>query len=710
MCFTGSVCGDSSRISSSVTDDVSVDNSSNESEGVACSRISPGGNSYYVPVVDAVFIPYADQRFESLDKCFKFYKEYGRYSGFDVRKGCDKKDEHGTTILKHFVCSREGFNELFRGKVVKGRRTVSRRCGCKARIVVKLVQLNSYAVFNFVEEHNHPLVEESCRQFLKVNREMTMGLRSIVFDAAKVNIGCSKSFSLAKEMYGGYSNVGATLRDFRNFNRDLKEYVGEKDGQMIIDKFKVMQETSSSFYYAYDVDSAGHLTKLFWADPVGRKNFEIFGDAVSFDATFDTNKYNMVFAPFTGVDKHDRCVTFAACLLSHESVSDYSWAFEQLVKAMGRNPVIIITDQCPAVKVAVPAVFSDANGLLGNRLCKETGFMEKLKKFIWSSILEIDEFEKGWEEVIKEFKLEGNKWLQDIYEIRSSWIPAYFRNDPMFGLLRTTSRSESENFFFSQFHRQGDSLCEFWIRYQSAMDRQRNERKRLDNESNSSVPTSVSTWFIEDDAAKLFTRSIFYKVQEEIIASCLDMQIKRMSDEVDGVTNFEIRDVKVQDKLFKVSVSRNHVVCSCKKFVMCGIVCRHSFCGLKHIGVTKFPRSLVLNRWMKIAESGTSLSSVSNDYFKMEHVSMKLTDICQGVVVDFTKRDHMAAMVGEEPEGDLTVLAPNVCKNKGNFFKRLISEREKAVIKSKKRIRKCKECSAVTHDLRTCPNRKKGDS
>lgn len=176
---------------------------------------------------------------------------------------------------------------------------------------------------------------------------------------------------------------------------------------------------------------------------------------------------------------------------------------------------------------------------------------------------------------------------------------------------------------------------------------------------------------------------------------------------------------------------------------MCGIVCRHSFCGLKHIGVTKFPRSLVLNRWMKIAESGTSLSSVSNDYFKMEHVSMKLTDIwydfrqvvdkagvqtdrldyvhkvikqlntdldSQGVDVDFTKRDHMAAMVGEEPEGDLTVLAPNVCKNKGNFFKRLISEREKAVIKSKKRIRKCKECSAVTHDLRTCPNRKKGDS
>lgn len=79
----------------------------------------------------------------------------------------------------------------------------------------------------------------------------------------------------------------------------------------------------------------------------------------------------MIFAPFTGVDKHDRCVTFASCLLSQESIADYSWAFGHLVKAMGRNPVLIITDQCPAMRVAVPAIFSDANGLVPSkhRLC-----------------------------------------------------------------------------------------------------------------------------------------------------------------------------------------------------------------------------------------------------------------------------------------------------------------------------------------------------
>lgn len=178
--------------------------------------------------------------------------------------------------------------------------------------------------------------------------------------------------------------------------------------------------------------------------------------------------------------------------------------------------------------------------------------MEKMKKYIWSSVLEIDEFEKGWEAVIKEFKLENNKWLQDMYNIRESWIPAFFRDEPMFGLMRTTSRSESENYFFGQFHKQADSLFEFWLRFESAMHRQRNETVRLDHESKSSIAKTLSRWFIEDDAANLFTRTIFYKVQEEILASCLDMQIKRMSEDVQGVTHMEIKDVRVKDKLFKV--------------------------------------------------------------------------------------------------------------------------------------------------------------
>ena len=163
----------------------------------------------------------------------------------------------------------------------------------------------------------------------------------------------------------------------------------------------------------------------------------------------------------------------------------------------------------------------------------------------------------------------------------------------------------------------------------------------------------------------------------------------------------------------QVSVSKDHAVCSCKKFVMCGIVCRHSLCGMKQIGVTRFPRSLLLNRWSKIADSGSSCDMISTDYLKMENVSLKLMNIwfdfrqvlnkaglqmealefvhktvkqlgneVGGGCTDgggFSKKDHLASLIGDQPQGEITVLVPNVSKNKGNYFKstRLISERER---------------------------------
>ncbi|XP_074352043.1 uncharacterized protein LOC141691205 [Apium graveolens] len=182
-----------------------------------------------------------------------------------------------------------------------------------------------------------------------------------------------------------------------------------------------------------------------------------------------------------------------------------------------------------------------------------------------------------------------------------------------------------------------------------------------------------------------------------------------MSEEIEGVTHMEIRDVKVKDKLFKVSVSRDHVGCSCQKFVMCGIVCRHVFC--------------VENDYTKIEQASLKLTHIWYDFRqavnkagmifeKLDYVHQTIKQLNSylddqgGCDVEFTKRDHMAAMVGEQPTEEISVLIPNVCKNKGNYFKRLISSREKAVMKAKKRSRKCTLCKADTHDARRCHKRK----
>lgn len=65
----------------------------------------------------------------------------------------------------------------------------------------------------------------------------------------------------------------------------------------------------------------------------------------------------MVFVPFVGIDNHWKSITFAAALLAKEDVENFTWVFESFLKIMGRPPTCIVTDQCPAMKIAIPKVF-----------------------------------------------------------------------------------------------------------------------------------------------------------------------------------------------------------------------------------------------------------------------------------------------------------------------------------------------------------------
>lgn len=66
----------------------------------------------------------------------------------------------------------------------------------------------------------------------------------------------------------------------------------------------------------------------------------------------------MVFGPFTGIDNHKRCITFAGCFIAKEDVDSFEWVFRTFLKAMnGKEPYCLITDQDPAMGIAIPKVF-----------------------------------------------------------------------------------------------------------------------------------------------------------------------------------------------------------------------------------------------------------------------------------------------------------------------------------------------------------------
>ncbi|KAK1355650.1 hypothetical protein POM88_048906 [Heracleum sosnowskyi] len=530
--------------------------------------------------------------------------------------------------------------------------------------------VHPYVVSCFIEVHNHPLASESGKEFLRANRSMTELQRHFLLDASKSNLGAYRAHGIYKSCFGLYSDVGPTAVDFQNWMRDIKLYIGKHDADMLLQKFRDKNETSDGgFCYEYQTDSDGHLNRLFWADVRGRKNYDVFSDV--------------------------------AC--------------EMFLKVFCRPPKCIITDQCLAMKVAIQKTFPDSihrycmwhimqkfPAKIGPVFCAESGFMEKLNKFVWSSHLTVAEFKEGWNAMLNEFGLSNHVWLNEIYGMRKSWIPAFFRDKPMGALLRTTSRSESSNFYFNHFVQKGDTLSEFYMCYESAIDKQIHENKKLTN-GDTCVPQSITEKEIEKHAAHLYTRTMFYKVQKHIKVSCFHMILANQPIVVDGVNKYVVRDRSLNDKLFEVEFcfSKNDVCCSCKFFVRVGYLCRHCFYILGLWGVERIPNQFLSRRWLRNAEERfctlkfpDDLQS-SNDHIVKDTSKKILTEFqnCYGKVSNHieglnfmleemkclnirieqkfhksavTKDDMLEEHFGVRPSGASSVLPPLQSNNKGS--------------------------------------------
>ena len=171
-------------------------------------------------------------------------------------------------------------------------------------------------------------------------------------------------------------------------------------------------------------------------------------------------------------------------------------------------------------------------------------FHQKLNKIVWCEYLDIKHFETEWKNLLTEYNLIGNKWLNDMFEMRHKWVPAYFNDVHMSGLMRTTSRSESQNSFFGTFSHSESNLIEFMLRFDSAMNKQRHSKRELDNENFTKVPMLKTRLDIEVHARNIFTSSVFYDLQEEMDAAVWTCDRNNISKTNDGVVCCDVVDHK----------------------------------------------------------------------------------------------------------------------------------------------------------------------
>nr|KAJ0226742.1 hypothetical protein LSAT_V11C100041130 [Lactuca sativa] len=108
-----------------------------------------------------------------------------------------------------------------------------------------------------------------------------------------------------------------------------------------------------------------------------------------------------------------------------------------------------------------------------------------------------------------EFLLNKNNWFNEMYKMRDLWILAYFKECRFSGLMRTTSRSEAENYFYGLLSNLDLHLIEFSNHFYTALKGQIFIQRKKDHDSRytkSDFKTGVRSklWFILCFSRKMY--------------------------------------------------------------------------------------------------------------------------------------------------------------------------------------------------------------
>ncbi|KAJ9548026.1 hypothetical protein OSB04_020569 [Centaurea solstitialis] len=598
----------------------------------------------WTPEVPDGLKPVVGQMFESLDKGIEMYKKYAVIAGFDIRLSCVKKNKLKDIILRYVVCNREGIPEPIQKNTLdsakkKVRMTSIHRTGCGAGVKFKVCSDGkSFILYDFEEKHNHCLFDEDSKHMLKSKRKLDYSQQRFILKMSNANIGATQAHNIICQLKGGYDRVGGTKVEYKNFQRDRNCYIGDSDANLFVRKMNNRKLYIPNFSFEYNSDG-GLLKYAFWADDTAKHNFQEFGDIVSFDATYRTNKYCMVYVPFTRIDNHKNCVTLGAGILDSEDGNAFKWLLEAFLKSFGKQPKLVVTDQCPGIKQAVREIFKESR----HRFCM-WHISEKLPAKLWTS----------------------NGIIIDCLTIRQ----------------KTT------------------------------------------------LPKLLTPLPIELHASKIYTRSVFKDVQNEIyqsVWSCFQssMTLVDGSDVIVIVEKKKIQQKSTDDHTAnassyiksieqKVTHNKEHASFhySCLFFHHYGLLCRHIFCVFKNLGIEEIPTKYIMKRWRKDLISSELLKKrhwdgEANEHLKeLENDAQSIFDDCLGIVVNDIKKFETFVSKMKSLKTELEAAGCTVAqKGKEKIMESLlgVSKPDTVDVGNPKVGVLCGEYAF--HDSRNCPSR-----
>ncbi|XP_042979904.1 protein FAR1-RELATED SEQUENCE 5-like [Carya illinoinensis] len=552
----------SSRIDEGSKEDIPNCRETNDGTTGSPQSVEPDGG-------DIIEEPKSGMKFKSFEDLQSYYKDYAKKCGFGVMTQRSERGEDQSIRYVTLGCARGGKARNRSLNVANPRPTGKTERKAKINALKVEGKMRLTTVHN---THNHGLSPKKSL-FFRCNREVSETIKKVLDTNDLAGIRINKSFGSLVVGAGGFENLPFLEKDCRNYIDKARHLrLGAGGAGALQDYFLRMQYKNNGFFALMDLDDDGRLRNVFWADPRSRAAYTYFGDVVTFDTTYLTNRYGMPFAPFVGVNHHEQSILLGAGLISSEDTETFTWLFQTWLKCMdGIAPKAIITDQDRAMKNAIA--------------------------------LSIEEFEKCWEGLINTYSLQENAWLQSLYAERGHWIPVFLKEFFWAG-MSTTQRSESMNAFFDGYVHAKTNLKEFVDQFDNAL------RKKIENETSadfhsfSATIPCISRSPIEKKFQELYTNAKFKEVQQQVMG-VIDMDPALYKRDGSIKTYLVEDEIHVEEfaKPVTFSVEFNEescdAKCSCGLFQMRGILCRHILAIFKSNQVKSVPSKYILDRWRK---------------------------------------------------------------------------------------------------------------
>ncbi|PKY61485.1 hypothetical protein RhiirA4_486536 [Rhizophagus irregularis] len=258
--------------------------------------------------------PQVGDNFKNHDEFVNKIKSYARNLSFVIRLGKveyvnttkNKEQENITKQLRKrtLLCSRAGYSEPKESILnnensnIKERNQKSQRCNCSFYIRASLDSSNGlWYIINMNLTHNHQMVDEYHQFFMSNERSIPDDVKQRIALLRHAGVDVPTIRAILKEslvivLHGVYK---------------------------VLEQFKY---DNDEFFYYIDVNNnTQRLERVIWMFPEQHINYSRFNDIVVFNNTYKTNRFQMPFGIFTGVNNYGYSICFADALMIDETLN-----------------------------------------------------------------------------------------------------------------------------------------------------------------------------------------------------------------------------------------------------------------------------------------------------------------------------------------------------------------------------------------------------